>query len=202
MVPTTGTFKFQDKKAKERSGAHACGSSAVDMNDGEASLPKDTPALLFVNLGTQQDQQHTSLYQNIDTIPKETSSKHEEFVEEAKVACPNPTEKRNRAVYPKVKKAENTPGLEDQLVPPNHQLYANLVASNDDTHALSLSEMEAEQSNMETKHEKKERQQNLQCIDENSSKGIHEKDDAEKNGRNFIPTVWLNDPELQITFFV
>ena len=55
---------------------------------------------------------------------------------------------------------------------------------------------------METKHEKKERQQNLQCIDENSSKGIHEKDDAEKNGRNFIPTVWLNDPELQITFFV
>ena len=127
VVPAKETFNLQVKKVKKRSGAH--GSSAVDMNEGKASLPADTLASLYVNLGTQPDQQHTSLYQNIDAIPKETSSKNEEYVEGTKAACPNPTEKRNRAVYPKVKKAENTPGLEDQLVPPNHPLYANLVAS-------------------------------------------------------------------------
>ena len=127
VVPAKETFNLQVKKVKKRSGAHDI--SAIDMNGGKASLPADTPASLYVNLGTQPDQQHTSLYQNIDAIPKETSSKNEEYVEGAKAACPNPTEKRNRAVYPKVKKAENTPGLEDQLVPPNHQLYANLVAS-------------------------------------------------------------------------
>ena len=200
VVPAKKTFNLQVKKIKKRSGAH--GSSAIDMNGGKASLPEDTPASPYVNVGTQQDQQHTSLYQNIDAIPKETSSKHEECVEGAKVAYPNPTEKRNRGVYPKVKRAENTPGLEDQLVPPNDKLYANLVASSDVTHALSLSDMESKQWNMETMHEKKKRQQNLHRTDGNSSNRIHEKDDAEKNGRNFTPPVWLKDPKLQVTFFV
>ena len=174
VVPTTRTFNPQVKKLKKRSGAH--GSSAVDLNNGKASLLEDTPDLLYVNLGTQPDQEYTPLYENIKVIPRETSSKREEYVEGGKVACLNPVEKRNRAVYPKVKGAENTRGLGDQLVLPNHQLYANLVASSDDTHALLLSDIQAEQWNMEILYE--------------------------KNSRNSTQPVWPQDPELEITFFV
>nr|XP_058966526.1 tyrosine-protein kinase JAK2-like isoform X2 [Pocillopora verrucosa] len=79
VVPTTRTFNPQVKKLKKRSGAH--GSSAVDLNNGKASLLEDTPDLLYVNLGTQPDQEYTPLYENIKVIPRETSSKREEYVE-------------------------------------------------------------------------------------------------------------------------
>lgn len=47
----------------------------------------------------------------MEAVLKETSSKHEEYVEGGKVTWVNPTAERNRAAYPKVKKTENTRGL-------------------------------------------------------------------------------------------
>lgn len=150
----------------------------------------------------QPDQHHAAFYQNIELVPKEGSCELEEDAKKAAAACEKPTEEMNGAVYCKVKKTKNPHELKDQLVPLNHQLYANVDASSVTTHTLPLADMEGEQSDMETIHKEMEAEQNFRQTDEHSWNTVREKYGAEKNGSNSSLPVWLKDPELEVVFYV
>ncbi|XP_022781529.1 uncharacterized protein LOC111322654 isoform X1 [Stylophora pistillata] len=196
-VTSAGIFYLQVKKIKKiRVGAYDL--SAIDADEDKVSLMEDN----YVNLRPQPDQHHTAFYQNIQLVLKEGSCELEEDAKKAAAACEKPTEDMNGAVYCKVKKTKNPHLLKDQLVPLNHQLYANVEASSVTTHALPPSDMEGEQSDMETIHKEKEAEQHFRQTDEHSWNAVREKDGAEKNGSNSSLPVWLKDPELEVLFYV
>lgn len=197
FLTSTGYFYQQVKKVKQNSEVND--SSAIHLTDGKASLLEDAPDLQYVNLGPRVNQQHTSLYQNMEAIPKETSSKRKQ---RAAVVCLNPTKERYRAGHSKVKRAENAQEHGDQLVSPNDDLYANVQGNSVTKHAISQTHMVAEQSAIvETIHEEKKTRENSHHICERSWNKISDENSSTVNGRIGIYPFGRKDPELEIYEF-
>ena len=210
----------------KKSGVEHAANNAFNTDEGEGSLVEDpecittydTPPVQYHNQGLQADQHHVSLYENMELIPKlgrprfeEMSSEGDEYVERGEVACLYQnreeftrvsTTERNRAIYSKVKKKPKRCELGDQLVPSSDHLYANVLATMVTQDALSPPDMESEQSNMETIHDKKETRPNSNHEDDHACDDIGDSNGAIVQERNSTLPSWLKDPEIQVIVYV
>jgi len=164
---------------------------ASRVEDAESIPNYDKPRVAYENALYILDQGHTSADEGTGFSPKQEACLDEyEAVDGNSSVCLY----QNAAFW-----ASTHPTVPDQLVPQGDHLYANVQEKVDGvTGTRSLLGTETGQPHMETPYQEQETSPQLG----HALHDIANKNSAGVSDRNPIAPSWLNDPKLEVTFYV